>query len=308
MSTQGVVAVGSRTVWRGIYNYSDSYPTELGKALRASLVEQIAEGKSLKDICDNILAFDDWRNYENGGICPYCGKIATQPHSMGADLVMGGSQDGEFPDPDCLRHSHEEMDLDALQITNEDIDEDSDHLEWIYVINVKSRIVHVLDNRKEFGGLFHAGDISLRGEVPDYQNLECGKDFSRCTCCARAHFPELEDGPQSRLSTRQYLGSETVGAINDAIAVIINGERYDWDGKAFTEDGFMFSNPKPRLDKSFPNALHAELEIDEEKLYVPVGVFERKDGQSESIKRPAPGVAWVFPATQVMPEFAVVGR
>lgn len=102
------------------------------------------------------------------------------------------------------------------------------------------------------------------------------------------------------MSTKQYLGTKPVGAMGDAIAVIVGGHRYEWDGRAFTECGFMFSHPK--LDTRIPNAIHAELEIDGETKWVPVGVL------NGDYRVPAPGVAWVFPATKVMPEFAVIGQ
>lgn len=300
MSTQGVVAVGDLTGWRGIYNNSDSYPTCLGANIRATLVEKIAGGQSLRSISENILLFDDWRNFISGGVCPYCGKITTQPHSMSSDLVMNAGSPDDFPDPECLRHSHEAMDLEDLQITNEDIDAEP-YLEWIYIINVKSRLIHVIDNRERYGGNLHVGDIPLRGAEPNYHHLECSADYSRCDCTAWSHFPEIDsEGPQGRLSAKQYLGMAPVGSMSDAIAVILNGHRYRWGGSAFTEEGFMFS--KPKLDKRIPNALHAELVIDGEKQWVPVGVLNGKR------KVPTPGVAWVFPATKVMPEFAVIGK
>lgn len=160
MSTHGIVAVGSLSEWRGIYNNSDSYPTCLGKELRSTLMEEIAGGKSLRSITENILLFDDWHNYVNGGVCPYCGKITTQPHSIGADLVAGADAEEEFPDPDCLRHSHEEMNLDELQITNETLEDDS-YIEWIYVIDLTPRLIHVIDTREEYGRNLH--NIPLRG-------------------------------------------------------------------------------------------------------------------------------------------------
>jgi len=303
LSTHGVVAVGTIANWRGVYNNSDSHPTSLGKGLRENLIGEIASGNALKDVGERILAFDDWNNYLNGGICPYCGKLASQPNSMSTDLVMGGGSSGEFPDPDCLRHEHEPLgDFALVQYTGEDLDDDSD-IEWIYIINVQARVIHVIDNREEYGRNLHVGDISLRGAEPNYEHLECGDGFSRCDCLAWAHFDEINrDGPQSRLTTKQYLGLLPVGRVMyDAVAVIIKGERFQWSGMAFGEGGFHFTKPRPKLDTRIQNALHAELAIDGGMRWVPVGV------QKGCRQKPAPGVAWVFPATKVMPEFAVLG-
>lgn len=304
MSTQGIVAVGTLAEWRGIYNYSDSYPTCLGKKVREVLISENEDGKSLKEIAANILAFDDWRNYQSGGICPYCGQIATQPHSMSSDLVMsGGGSEGEFPDPNCLRHEHDPIgDLEETQVTHEDLNDDS-QTDWIYVINVKLRLIHVIDNRERRGCDMHVGDIALRGAEPNYEHLECAADFSRCGHKAIAHFDEIDpDGPQSRLSTKKYLGGEPVAEMHDAVAVIINGERYRWDGRAFTESGVLSSNPKARLMSRDPNFLHAELEFNGVKKWIPVGSVRNDQ------KKPLFGVSWVFPATKVMPEFAVIGQ
>jgi hypothetical protein len=302
MSTSGIVAVGTLPEWRGIYSNSNSNPTYLGRNLREGFIEEIAGGKSLREISETILSFDDWDNYQNGGVCPYCGKIATQPHSMTSDLVIGAGTFDECPDPDCLRHKHEPMaDLLKVQYTSNSIEDDSD-IEWIYVINVKARLIHVIDNRKDYGRNLHVGDIPLRGAEPNYEHLQCAADYSRCSCLARAHFPEIFGSSGERLVTKQYLGMEPVGKMEDAVAVILKSERHDWNGKAFTKDGFMFSSPRPKLDTCIPNALHAELEINDEKEWIPVGVL---DGE---MKRPAPGVVWVFPATKVMPEFAVIGK
>jgi hypothetical protein len=304
MSTQGIVAVGTLAEWRGIYNDSDSYPSSLGKKVREILISENEEGKALKEIAANILAFDNWRNFESGGICPYCGQIATRPHSMSSDLVMsGGGSDGEFPDADCLRHEHDPIgDLEENQITHEGLEDDSD-IDWIYVINVKSRLIHVIDNRDTYGRNLHVGDIALRGTEPNYEHLECAADFSRCDHKAIAHFDEIDpDGPQSRLSTKQYLGVEPVAEMHDTVAVIIKGERYGWDGQAFTESGIQSSNPKPKLMTRDPNVLHAELEFNGVKKWIPVGSVRGDQ------KKPLSGIAWVFPATKVMPEFAVVGR
>ena len=305
-SPSGIVAVGTLAEWRGIYNYPSSYPTQLGKNIRAALISEIEEGKALKEIATNILAFDDWSNYENGGICQYCGKIATQPHSMSSDLVMsGGGSDGEFPDPDCLRHEHDPIGDPENQITNKDhVNMDgASQMDWIYIVNVKLRLIHVIDNREDYGRNLHVGDIALRGAEPNYEHLECAADFSRCDCKAIAHFDEIyPDGPQCRLLSKQYLGTDPVGRMCDAVAVIIKGERYKWDGKALTESGFQSSSPKPKLTTRDPNTLHAELDFNGVKKWIPVGSVRGDQ------KKPLSGIAWVFPATKVMPEFAVIGR
>lgn len=74
MATRGVVAIKKGNGWIGVYNHWDSYPTGLGKELWLHLQELKQQGK-LKEFPQKLLAFDDWRNYLNGGKCEYCGKI-----------------------------------------------------------------------------------------------------------------------------------------------------------------------------------------------------------------------------------------
>jgi hypothetical protein len=82
LSTRGCVAVKTGTGWRGVYNHSDSYPTGLGKELWEHL-----KGKDLKKFAEELLRFDDWRNYLAGGVCPYCGRRGlSQPHSIGGGI------------------------------------------------------------------------------------------------------------------------------------------------------------------------------------------------------------------------------
>ncbi|MEM3658424.1 MAG: hypothetical protein QXQ66_08445 [Candidatus Hadarchaeum sp.] len=78
MSTRGCVAVKMGNGWVGVYNHSDSYPTGLGKELWDHLKTQ-----DLRAFAEELLRYDDWRNYLVGGTCPYCGQRGlSQPHSI----------------------------------------------------------------------------------------------------------------------------------------------------------------------------------------------------------------------------------
>ena len=82
MSTRGCVAIKTKSGWRGIYNHSDSYPTGLGKELWEHLKE-----KDLNKFAEELLHYDDWRNYLAGGVCPYCGRRGlSQPHSIASAI------------------------------------------------------------------------------------------------------------------------------------------------------------------------------------------------------------------------------
>lgn len=85
MSTRGCVAIKQGDGWVGVYNHSDSYPTGLGKDLW-DYVHQ--DGVDLKQFAEQLLRYDDWRNFTEGGICPCCGKVGLgQPHSIGGNVA-----------------------------------------------------------------------------------------------------------------------------------------------------------------------------------------------------------------------------
>jgi len=87
LSTRGCVAIKTETGWRGVYNHSDSYPSGLGKELWEHLKEN-----DLNKFAEELLRYDDWRNYLAGGVCPYCGRRGlSQPHS-----ITGGISGREF--------------------------------------------------------------------------------------------------------------------------------------------------------------------------------------------------------------------
>ena len=49
MSTRGIVAVGTPTKWRGVYNHNDSYPDGLGEDLK-----RLAQTRSLEEIAEIV--------------------------------------------------------------------------------------------------------------------------------------------------------------------------------------------------------------------------------------------------------------
>lgn len=138
MSTRGSVAIKQDFgEWRGVYNHYDSYPEGLGKELWAYLkVNNI----DLKKFAEELLKYDDWRNYLNGGLCPYCGKTNLgQPHTLTGKIIdfeskeySEGPQD-YFPDPECKDHSHHP--LEGAGIYSKNAKFDALFIEWVYVVD-----------------------------------------------------------------------------------------------------------------------------------------------------------------------------
>jgi hypothetical protein len=169
MATRGCIAVGTPDKWRGVYNHWDSYPSWLGARLAEHLRNEINNGKTFRQICEDILKYDDWRNYLNGGVCPYCGRKGSQPHSISIILFMPQNEvervlktdDSDlkphevevknnlrktgYPDPEMRYHKHEITDVERLkdlQITSEDVDPLG--IEWVYVLNPNEERIYIL--------------------------------------------------------------------------------------------------------------------------------------------------------------------
>ena len=147
MSTRGVVAVRREDGgWSGVYNNSDSYPTELGKEVWRHFRAALDNGR-LHDACLELVQYDDWCNYLSGGVCPYCGKAGLgQPHSIRGDVYMAGVEGSSYPDPEAKGHSHGEL---GAKITSEE--NDPLFHEWVYVVDPFKQTIEVLASVREPG-------------------------------------------------------------------------------------------------------------------------------------------------------------
>ncbi len=138
MSTRGSVAIKADFgQWRGVYNHYDSYPSGLGKELWDYLK---GHNIDLKKFAGELLQYDDWRNYLNGGLCPYCGKMGLgQAHSLTGSVIEFQSKefnDGPqdyFPDPEGKDHKHEP--LQGAGIYSKNAKYDALFIEWVYVVD-----------------------------------------------------------------------------------------------------------------------------------------------------------------------------
>lgn len=164
MSTRGAVGIKTKDGFEAIYNHWDSYPTGLGQDVYRHIVnEYIKKGKSFEDFKKSLLSFTDWREYLNGGICPYCGKkgrgqpvsisgmiFGLEPENMARDEVIKelsrkNDKDSKYileslkstgyPDPEARFHGHT---LDGRTVKETHLfqdDADPLFIEWIYVID-----------------------------------------------------------------------------------------------------------------------------------------------------------------------------
>ena len=202
MSTRGCVAIGTPAKWRGVYNHWDSYPSGLGSAVWQHLQTIFKDGETFEAFACELLTYDDWRTYLNNGICEYCGKRTTQPHTISGVIFMreekfktkeetrryyrslpawqGREADIEkavrlewqiqqnikrtgYPDPEATYHQHDTRPVEEQQITSDN--PDPLFIEWIYVIDPEAAKFHVLVR----SGKSKPSTITLGGEwcVPD---------------------------------------------------------------------------------------------------------------------------------------------
>jgi hypothetical protein len=250
------------------------------------LIQARFVGKSLREIGEDILRFDDWRNYLKGGICEYCGKMTGQAHSMSATLFL--KRQGKYPDPKAKHHSHNSLaSLRKLQYTHRNVL--GSDLEWVYVIDPDEDVIHVLSLRSR---QLHVGDIRFDA-TPDFEALECGEAFERCGHYAWYHFPEIDrDGPQGRLGTRHYLGILPLRELDEACAFRIRGRRYTRAGSGvhgrYARE-FGISVPDPQAWYELVTSKSGK------RSYLPVAQIAGQE------RLPYPGVTWIFPPTLVHP-------
>jgi hypothetical protein len=287
MSTRGAVAAGTLKRWRGVYNHYDSYPTGLGKDLYEHLIDVRNSGKSLAEIGEDILRFDDWRNYLKGGVCEYCGRMTGQAHSISGMLFLEKKAE-PYPDPEAKHHAHNSLaNVRRQQYTNRSV-RNSD-LEWVYIINPDEDVIHVLSVRSP---QWHVGDMRF-DRAPDFQALECGENFERCKHYAWYHFLEIDrDGPQERLGTKHYLGILPLREFDEVYAFRIHGQRYTRTGSGVHG---RYAHHRG-ISASDPDAWYEEVVSRNGKCsYRPVA---RIMGET---RLPYPGVTWIFPPTLICP-------
>ena len=172
MSTRGFVGIGNESEWSGRYNHSDSYPTWLGKEVWHFATEAIRKDGDLKQFADTLLGFTDWRQMETGGICEYCGKKTGQAHTIQGDIATKAwnRKEGDpYPDPDALFHQHDdrEPNSDGVNITQET--DDWLFLEWGYVIDPKTNMMHIFKGCIQTPILFNRVFIRDNGKRDTYQ-------------------------------------------------------------------------------------------------------------------------------------------
>ena len=179
MSTRGCIAERKGDHWVGVYQHSNSYPTYLGENIFRSIRDDF-HGDVQKFIDFAIKEHDaGWSIFPE--IC-YChGKFAER------DGTKPGDEAGVIKGCEC-NTNNKESSCDPLFI------------EWVYVLDPKTKKMAVLYNKGEHDDKTCKGDlgghphlncdytyrhhlatvINLAGEEPDWIVVECGESLERC--------------------------------------------------------------------------------------------------------------------------------
>lgn len=205
MGTRGAVAIKNGGGFVGVYNHWDSYPQGLGKELWDYLHR---DGIDLKQFADELLKYDDWRNFRGGGVCEYCGKVGLgQPHSI-SGVICYPDIPNRYKDADEMREYFRQLpawqgkdddiekevrfavavatnieitgypDPDSIlhqhgNLTDKITNDNADPLfiEWVYVIDPK-RMVEVLAHRRAKGTHTESSDCGGYHEwqSPNYEH------------------------------------------------------------------------------------------------------------------------------------------
>jgi hypothetical protein len=166
MSTRGAVGfynTKAKNSWKAVYNNSDSYIEGLGAELYTYLTENKINLSVMKVELYNHY---DYRNYLSGGLCKYCGKLTTQPHSITVSIIDDKML---FPDPDCLNHKHTAL-TEKSYILSKNAKEDALFIEWVYIIDIDTNSIDVFVCARAKGSHKESSADGLRTwDSPNYK-------------------------------------------------------------------------------------------------------------------------------------------
>lgn len=212
MSTSGFVGIGNKTEWVGVYNNSDSYPTELGKEVWDVAVAAIQKDGDLKKFAKTLHGYDDWKQVEDGGICEYCGKKGS-PYAADVYLMRSmASTKPKYPDPKQEFHKHNSPKMiQELKIR-------PDHINWLfmewgYVLEPETNTMHIFkgcirtpiqytttyirDNGSRDSGSAirfigaYLCSVNLLSQEPDWEQIESdARDISELLATTFSRYPK----------------------------------------------------------------------------------------------------------------------
>lgn len=152
MSTRGCVGVMTgENSWSAVFNHWDSYPSGLG-----SEVWKVVKRSNVKlaEFCQEMMSYNDWREFLNQGVCQYCGKKGVgQPCSISGGIIGKETDEKakkakdpnyqiQYPDPDAKNHDHDN----SHHYIKSDDTEEALWIEWAYIFDLKRNSMVIFAN------------------------------------------------------------------------------------------------------------------------------------------------------------------
>lgn len=169
--------------WTGVFKNDSMNPILFGQELWQELQ---ANWSNLSFWGKQLLKYNYWDDFQNNGLCPYCGKIDLgQPNNIKAH-VFRQLQDGVLtPDVDRIYHRHILRDT---KVKSENGYIDGLFLEWLYIVDPETYSLEVFKAVRDEGirlvisptkqweqpnyQYFPIGLYSLFSEEPDWASIE----------------------------------------------------------------------------------------------------------------------------------------
>jgi hypothetical protein len=277
MSTRSIIAKGEGDGWvQGRFCMSDGYPTWMGRVLQ-ELVQRDGVDKVVE-----TLTIDNWAwssinpqqpdikgvradakaDYGTAAWYAYAFRGKHGQHSGGGHLNVPGygtawTMKHDGPNTEAMWYPAGEP-------------EDT---EWAYALSAGGLAIYTADDHFKPVSFVRWDDTQ---DEAGWYRVECGEHFERCNHCAYVHFPETD----SRLGVAQYLGLEPM-TIEDAVGVIIDGERWDIGGSGRLE----------RVVGGYGRRWFAGAHHPGTDIYRDVHTYDYVDG----VKVPNPDLTFIYP-------------
>ena len=186
MSTRGAVAWFVHSYPTAVYNQYDSYPHSLGKKIWG-----YAKELGLSGLIQLLKKYGDWEEFETGGVCEYCGKIAGVPQNIAVSELPCSRNEitGLYPyapDPEVKYHKHGNSQRDQFDPFKEGL-----FMSWVYLLDEATNSIEIWMNAPQYrlykyrnlgfvtsqeiddSGYTHVlfRRISLREEEPNWEQL-----------------------------------------------------------------------------------------------------------------------------------------
>lgn len=322
MPTHGVIAFANQTglnqiAWEGRIHSSDSYPTALGRTLWQQFREYFgrdfaAARKYLVE--DHPAGFSTIVGADLSLPCGY-----TNDFESAWEKLPDGRADFSKPLPHGARcYCHGDRSNEHYLIT----DADGAHYPWLYLFVDMGYTVELrIYTDKETEGVTvpvweEVGRIDCtENKEPNWEAVECGEKFERCSHVAEAHFPELSGTSMARLGMQTFLGTEPLSS-HDICGIQIGERRFKCDSSGCAgndgrgqrvwiasgvrpEDEWFTVQQLPRKYRNFSTyfgggGTHYN---GENRWDMIIGKYDKKTGQQV----PYPGITYLYPPTAKEP-------